>query len=66
VATTWIKAGKRKIRVMQPGDRQVLVLGSADKVLQLASGDLHEGLYCEPYKAMKMLRLRQAEVLEES
>jgi len=63
--TTWIKRGKQKIRVMQPGDRQVRVLGAGDKVLQLANGDLHDGFYCEPYKALKLLRLRQAEVLEE-
>lgn len=63
--TTWIKRGKQRIRVMQPGDRMIPVVGADDKVLQLADGDLHEGLYCEPYKAMKLLRTRQAEVLEE-
>ena len=65
MATIWIKKGKQKIRVMQPGDRLVSVLGSKDKVLQLANGDLHDGFWCEPYKGMKLLRLRQAEVWEE-
>ena len=54
-----------EIHVEQPGDKRCPVVGTKDRVLVRADGSRLDGLFCNPYTAYKMLRDREAVVLEE-
>lgn len=62
-------ADSADILVEQPGDKRVGVVGSADQVLvrhdEGGALRMWDGLFCDPYRALVLLRKGEAIVVEE-
>lgn len=54
-----------EIYVEQPGDKRCPVIGTGEQVLVRKNGGRLDGLFCDPYAALVLLRDGQAEVVEE-
>lgn len=71
MATRLIKrlSDSAEILVEQPGDKRCPIVGTGDKVLvrhdERGNLRLLDGLFCDPYKALCLLRDGEAVVIEE-
>ncbi len=67
MATRRIKrlSDSAEIHIRQPGDKVCPVIGTGDSVLMIDGKEPLDGLFADAYKALVMLRLGQAVVVEE-